>query len=43
MVAFRHAATLLQPRAAVEPERETAPEHLLVVANPEDLPEGAVW
>jgi len=30
-------------RAAVEPERETAPEHLLMVANPEDLPEGIVW
>lgn len=30
-------------RAAVEPGRETAPEHLLMVANPEDLPEGSVW
>lgn len=30
-------------RAAVDPERETTPEHLLMVANLEDLPEGAVW
>ncbi|WP_439853103.1 WYL domain-containing protein [Pseudomonas syringae] len=30
-------------RAAVDPDREKAPEHLLMVANPEDLPAGSTW
>lgn len=30
-------------RAAVDPDRETAPEHLLMVARPQDLPAGARW
>lgn len=30
-------------RAAVDPDREKAPEHLLMVANPKELPEGSTW
>lgn len=30
-------------RAAVDPERERAPEHLLMVSHPENLPKGSTW